>query len=373
MTRILSICGDPGGASALAPVLQAIRATREWELESLAYATGTDVLARSGLPFERLTGGLPANALRERWDSLRPDVLLCASSVNTDNYELRFIRLAKEHGIPSLGVLDYWSNYAKRFSAAAPLDTLPNRIAVMDNHAVEEMVADGFPRSILSVTGQPAFDGLVEKRRLFTEERRSTIRDSFGVKPGEWFVTFLSQPLAKLARVPGAAFRDPGYDELSVLPRVIEDLECAARTAGRSGVLAVKRHPREDVSALPADAEFIRCRHANDVNVYELMMAADLIVGMSTVALVEACYLGCLVVSVQPDNNPPDVVASNRLGVSRAVYEWDGILPALSGMLFDDAERDRYRQRLAGFAVDGFAAHRVVAEIEKMLSEKSNV
>jgi len=69
-------------------------------------------------------------------------------------------------------------------------------------------------------------------------------------------------------------------------------------------------------------------------------MAADLVVGMNTELLVEACYLGCITLSLQPGLRHPDRLPTNRLGFSRAVYQENEIKPALLELLLNEKSRD---------------------------------
>jgi hypothetical protein len=96
-------------------------------------------------------------------------------------------------------------------------------------------------------------------------------------------------------------------------------------------------------------------------------MTSDLVIGMTTVLLVEACYLGCHVVSLQSGLKQPDILPTNRIGLSRAVYHEDEAREALEQMLFDDGVRQQFRSRLDGLRRDAGAAQRVVALIDQML------
>ena len=104
----------------------------------------------------------------------------------------------KERGIPTLSIVDFWSNYTERF------DTLPDKIAIIDEQMRQEMLAEGFPDDKLVITGQPAFDCLAEKRKRFDESDswkhplRYAARRSYGLHPYEKLVIFMSQPNSTL-------------------------------------------------------------------------------------------------------------------------------------------------------------------------------
>ena len=359
--NIFSVCGDPGGAAALTPVLKALQLRPDRVLDVCAYGAGAHVLTRAGVRCEVLPPGLSPADVEVHWQRARPDVLVCATSVNESDYEKAFIRIARRAGVPSVAILDYWSNYALRFGGrSGELDALPDRIAVMDARAVDEMKAAGFPPDRLVITGQPAFDELAAVRRSFGESRRLAVRASLGLAHGERLVSFLSQPLRQLA-ASGAGYRLPGYDEREVLAGLCDAL---ASAGGGACVLAVKPHPRESSLELPPDRAGLRCVRADAMDTRELMMSSDLVAGMTTVALVEACYLGCLVISLQPGARNADPLACTRAGVCHAVYQWPEVTPAIHAMLNDDELRLRYRRKVEGFVTDGCATGRVLTLIE---------
>ena len=107
--------------------------------------------------------------------------LLTATSANGIDLEKLFLGAARRLGVPALAVLDFWSNYRQRFSDQRDnLIYLPDRIAVMDEHARTEMIAEGFAPELLSVTGQPAFDALEPAQQRFTPDARAAVRAQLG-------------------------------------------------------------------------------------------------------------------------------------------------------------------------------------------------
>ena len=98
-------------------------------------------------------------------------------------------------------------------------------------------------------------------------------------------------------------------------------------------------------------------------------MAADLVVGMHSMALVEACLLGRPVLSVQPGLRFADPLPTNRLGASRAVYRHEDLLPALDELLSNSAARVALASRAAGLLPTAGAARRVVHALDALLGQ----
>src|SRR5262245_41082490 len=107
---IVATAGDPGGAAALAPVLELL--CREGrQVRALAYRQAVAQWRDGGLDVEQLAETTNLEMARQRLSDLRADSLFTATSDNGINLEKPFIAAAQSLGIPSLAVLDHWMNY----------------------------------------------------------------------------------------------------------------------------------------------------------------------------------------------------------------------------------------------------------------------
>lgn len=361
LLRVFSICGDAGGAAAVAPVLRRLKTIKQVCIKSFAYGPGVAVLKSRGVEVEEIPLGAGEQAVVDLWRAWDPDVLLSASSVNADEYEKICIRQARLDDVPSLVVMDSWSSYGKRFGPReGEFDALPDMIALPDARSRLEWIAAGVPENRLSITGHPAFDELAAFRASMTPTRRMEIRTKFSIQPNEWMVVFLSQPIRQLTQSPNARFIYPGYNQYEVFSRLVLTLQREAVVQARSGVIVVRPHPREDEPPKMKSSDYVRIVCDREFDVREIMMASDLVTGMASIALVEACYLGCLTLSLQPGALYPEAVASNIAGVSASVRTWDEFDQKTAGMLFDSNVRAEYASRLREFQVDGKSTDRVV-------------
>jgi hypothetical protein len=358
---VVCICGDPGGANAVAPVVRTIESDAQWRVASYVYNEAADVFARHGFEARPVPPASDAVWALERLRQHRAAAVLAGTSHNARNCEHLFIHAARRLGIPTIAVLDFWSNYRERFPVTGDLACLPDAIAIMDERAREQMSSAGFPPERLHVTGQPAFDALGRVRASFGPDERSALRRHFGVGALDRLVLFASQPLSKLYG-PNTAERPNalGYDQFDVLPVVIRALERANERSAQSIVLVVRPHPRESA----ADYERFRSDRVNvrvstDGDSRACAMASDLVVGMNTALLVEACYLGCAVVSVQPGLRTADALPTNEWGASIAVYRREDVAEIIERLLLDDGARAAALTRVRELRLDGGAARRV--------------
>ena len=164
------LAGDPGGGAALIPVIQQLISEQKTNVHVYAYRQSTNLFRRQKIPFWALPETTTLDDFRSLLERHRTSVILTATSVNGIDLEKKLIAAAKDADIPSLAVLDFWTNYRARFEDKhKQLTFLPDRIAVMDQRAVTEMGRLGFPVNQLIITGQPALDRCIrvpQKERL---------------------------------------------------------------------------------------------------------------------------------------------------------------------------------------------------------------
>ena len=360
---IVAGSGDPGGANALGPVLETLRADGRTRVQALAYRHAREVWQRRGLAFEELAEN-SEGALQEA-----AQLVLTSTSLNGLDLEKQFVAAARMRGIPSLVVLDYWSKYRERFSSDdGALDRLPDMIAVMDEQARAEMIVEGFDADQIVVTGQPAFDELPQWRADFTDEQHRAVRAQFGVDADGLLVVFASQPFASYRGSDSTQSGYMGFEERAVAASLLRALEAAGATTAQPITLVIRPHPRENLANFDhLRSARVRLQVTTDGDARAVVLAADLVVGMNSVLLVEACHLGCPVLSLQPNLRGADPLPSNRLGVSRAVYVESEIAPAVRALLFDSAERRALLRKAADFQPPGDAARRVADLAEALL------
>lgn len=297
--NIVAVCGDPGGANALAPVLELLARRGDLSLRAFAYNQAVDVLRNRGIACEVIPADAGEGFCRDALQSA--SALIAATSSNGRDYERAFIDVARAGGVASLAILDFWSNYRQRFVDASGALVLPDMIAVMDETARAEMIACGFPAGTLVVTGQPAFDALPAKRATFDVTRRASTRQRAQTQESELQLLFVSQPFRALYGADSSAAGHPGYDESGVLAQLITAVGSWSERNARAVVLVIRPHPRETLSAPPRPSgSHVRTVICAAGDQYEAAMAADLVVGMSSVLLLEARHLGCRVLSLQP-------------------------------------------------------------------------
>jgi hypothetical protein len=334
---VLAVAGDAGGARALAPVIRALRALPNVVVDLRAYRAALDVWRTEHLAAQPITSDDPSGF----------DRVLLATSFVRERWEMRVVQRAREHGIPSLVVVDFWSQYRDRFTLPDGSRVVPDRIAVVDGVMRRELIQADFPEARLVVTGQPALEMLRAYRSAANRQAaRAAVRGHSRPAFSRTTVLYVSQPLS-LQYSPD----ELGFHEDQVLGDTVAALGTVLDTEQRHATLLVKTHPRDvlaDVQRAVPRAHSprlaVRILDSPDLDVRLLALGSGLVIGMNSTALLEACLLRRPVVSYQPALRIRDPLSSNRLGWSRAVYHPAELAAALQQELFDRRHR---RARLA--------------------------
>jgi len=350
--RVVAIAGDAGGARALLPVIAELR-SRGVAIDARAYAAATAIWTAAGLrpgPVHPIDLG-------------GADRVLLGTTVGPEQYEQEYVAASQTARIPAVSVVDSWVHYRERFTSLAGEVRWPDHVAVADDEMRAGIVGQGAPPSRVVVTGQPTFDELAP---LATPAGRRAARvrvcAAFGIPTGGTLVLFASQPLHQLYST-----EQLGFDDRAIVAEVVTDLVEVVVARGGSADLVVKLHPREMADPPPvplSPGSAVRVHVASDdrLSARELAAAADLVVGMSSILLIEACLVGTPAISYQPGLRLPDPLPANRWGWTRSVDNRGELAVALDAELYDEAARDARRTALVGARVDGGAARRV-AEI----------
>ncbi|MBI4239280.1 MAG: hypothetical protein HY696_12805 [Deltaproteobacteria bacterium] len=289
----LFAANNPGGLRALLPVIPHFPAHQLWIPTALQPLVNTEAIVVR--PIDPETS---AQSVLEQLHALHPATLVTGTSVVTahgGDYENQLRIAARTLGIPSVAILDHWCNYSARFTTRdGPLrDALPDRICVMNARARDEMIAEGFPANRLCITGHPDFDALVTLSAADRKMRRLAVRQQLGIPPDTRVIGLLTEPVA------GDYETIRGYDELEV---VTDCLHSCAMLAPPTTIL-LKPHPREahDKYHDRLHSTPLRIFHAPaTLSGHEVVLASDLVVGITTILLLEALLLHCPSLSYQP-------------------------------------------------------------------------
>lgn len=321
--NVLVYAHEVGSANAIAPVIRGLKDDASISVEVFASGKAHQKFRESTIDHKHFDlsslGDLDSDA-RTMLHKFSPHVLLLGAA--GDGFARSLVKAGIEIGVPSVTLLDMWSNYSERFTDLETGEVnLPTRIAVMDKLAHDESVNEGIPKDRLAITGQPHLEYLASCR--FDQslvDRAAILRKSWLIgseaPKATKIVLFASEAFAKDFGPGTPQYR--GYTEHEALEGVASAVKALCGNHSDCIMsIVVKLHPEEDIKTFrvgPSAWEVGISITAN-APAWESVMAADIVVGMSSMLLMEAAILGRPTFSYQPGvSNCEDGFVGTRLG-----------------------------------------------------------
>jgi hypothetical protein len=336
---VLAVASDAGSARVLVPVIRTL-ADRGMQVTAATSGPAVGIFSTelpnvSPIVFDDAAS---TAALVELLQRVGADLLLVgAGCYNTLEHTARLAaRVVRK---PAVAVLDYWFEYAARFHRVedgVAVASWPDVICAPDEHARCGLVDAGAPAGALVVTGPPNIE---ESLRLWQQPGafdRDALAGRFGIPQDRTVVLFLSEPYrakpeGRLLTGPGGLYDQAGhpafgYTALKILERFADALR--DEPAASNVHLLVKAHPLE--WAVPLH-EFSAARAGappgitviEDADSGPLVALADVVVGMTSVTLVESALAGKPAYSIQIGfgGRPFDPCVANLLGLAVPVFD----------------------------------------------------
>jgi len=225
------------------------------------------------------------------------DVVLFSVNVH-DTRPLRIARIAKDMGIMTVHLLDYWNGYKDRMMLDGQEMFIPSKYLVPDEYAKEKAIEEGIYSNLIKVVGQPAFSdtkfNYIEKR----EQDNPIVKIS---KEGKKVILFVSEPVSNDQ---GSSIRENknfrGYTEKHALAILIKALK-----NNNNFFVIVLPHPRQNIKELELiwqslSGNSFGCILSN-VRGRDLLPFVLGVSGMASTLLYEAWLVGVPVLSIQPE------------------------------------------------------------------------
>lgn len=313
-TSVLAAASEAGSGKALAPVLQVLR-ERGVKVRAFLPAAVLDFAewAWPGTLGPRATvmGG---QSVEDAVGDMTPDRILVGTTVRP-SLERELILYGRHRGIPSFVIVDERYGYRRRFAdEKGDLCCVPGLIMVMDEECARDAVAEGIPLARLRVTGSPVLSYLTYQHAVLRERVRGLV---YPLSTGWRLVTFISETFGRdNGRGPGqrgllGSFL--GFTEETVRRDVLD----ALREIGQPVVLLERLHPSDESEAREIqESSTLVWKQIQGGDLWKLLMQSDAVIGMRSIALLEAGLLGCRVASYQPNLIGENNCAAVRYGLA---------------------------------------------------------
>lgn len=311
MKKIIAVSQDPGGASAIAPVIKDLLQEGVYVI-ALNYGKGAEILEKQGVPLTSLKEFGIETPSENGFESSEPletiikktnsDMVITGTGTPKPAYTIdrAAILASSKQQCPSISVLDLWQNYSERFQDPYTKKFIfPTKIAILDNIAKKSMAEEGFPEEILEVTGNPNFDSLAVKEKEFDISKREKLRKDLGVS-NNFVIGFYSIPIE-------ASFGNRyGFNERDSFDFFMKDLYKLDEKNLKQIKVLLKVHPREKPDSLD---EIMKSYNGIDLiknfnDTREVMLISDVNVSSFSTTLYESIAMNKIALAVQPNVSP---------------------------------------------------------------------
>ena len=294
---------DPGAANFVGGLPMALE-TLGLTARVIAEGKAAEHLRHLGVAFET---PVPSATAKDVIDDADPRGVVVGTSENPGSRGLSLMDHGRRRGLVTVGIVDGPANPRWRFRGGSddPLAHAPDHIFVPDADIAGAYVDLGMARDRVKVCGHPGFDAVRRQRELLISEGRKNVRRRLWPElrpeyPLAMFVSELSDGFQPEQYRRSSDYTLSGWggsDARSDI--VIEEFLDATAASGVAPHLVLRLHPKETDGAEPAHtSRFDLVSRAEPP--LEAVFAADAVVGMTSVLLLEAALLGRPVVSIVP-------------------------------------------------------------------------
>lgn len=279
---------DPGAVAVMEPLLEATPA-----MVSSGYLC-------EGYALKKLPHDLTIDALLATKPKNRTVVVF--GSQHEYSRTVSLMHKAKQQGFKTVFIFDHWGNYQNHFLMDGEF-VIPDKILVIDELMLQRLVGLGLPLESIAVVGHPAIETKLNQIQLLTQAEVTHYRQKLNVNANEKLLMLALEPLADF-QMQQKVFL--GYDEYTVVSLLIESL---AHLAVPNIQLRIRLHPRitenkklENIM-IKTDQQISVAFDQSDLLDWQVIAAADIVLGMTSAFLITAMLGGKQCLSIQPNRS----------------------------------------------------------------------
>ena len=332
---ILLYADDPGAANYLAPLPEALR-TLGVPSRFVVSPALTDYCRDRGIVAETRQAHEISESLL---DTARAAVL--GTSEDADCWSHQLTTQAKSMGVPTVGVIDMGVNADKRFRGHGddPLRYAPDWLVVPDSYCQDAFAKLGYSRERLLPFGHPHYDAIRARLSSTTAETHSWRAQCFPDIPSDMPIwLFLAEGVDRLE--PAQSFRQSSYtlhgrgDTDFRAAIALQELIDAASGLPQRPWIVLRPHPKTDM------VDFAHCQDGIDDcriggDPMPMLLGADLVVGMTTMLLLEAYLLRRTTLSILPRDAEREWLVTLRSGLTPVVCSRQSLRDWLRNRSYD--------------------------------------
>ena len=348
--KILLFSRDSGGSNVIIPLIKPLK-RRDYKV----FLFGKDIALKNyrlrGYKGKNISSvisiinvdNLVKFLMKEKFDFI-------ITSTSGDDYTERYLWKAAEIvKIPTFAILDNWINYGLRFSEydqprleeynrSKTHGFLPTKILVMDQFAKTKMLKLGFDNSRILISGQPHFDYIYSKKKVYTEKTIQKFRRKIGCQEEELLITYISEGISKSYNENNPNKHYWGFTERSILINLINVLTKICQNSNLKVKLLIKLHPaNEDLNVfkdiLQSNNENISFIVKREIDPFLLMSSSKVICGMFSMFLVESFIFGCPILSILIGLKRENPFILDKKGVVKSILNEETLYEKLKELI----------------------------------------
>jgi hypothetical protein len=370
--KILLFSRDPGGANTIIPLVEPLK-ERRYSVKLYGKDVALNKYKEYGLKGIDINNIIPTinpEGVLKFIENENPDFVITGTSA--DDYTEKYIWNATEKlNIFSFAILDQWLNYGIRFSkySVSEYDSydkdktypfLPTKILVLDQYAKNQMIQEGFNSERIIITGNPYFQRLLQRKNEYIDD--NIIRKNFGISKNDILITYVSEPICDTY---AGNEKYWGYTEKTIFNAVLQSVIMLSKEIDKNIFLIIKLHPKENIKSYSTITESINSKIkilvTNTTESWNLVLASDLICGMTSILLIESVILSKPVVSIQIGLNKEDPFILSKRGILKTIFDRETLIDIFKSILI-------YKKNLTyTFEVITNPVERVIVNMEKLL------
>lgn len=288
MTRVLIAVEDPGAANFVRQIPEALLA-QNIDCELIATGPAAKYLSDRDVPFTLWQDQSIDNLLKT-------EVLVVGSSDNRQSPIHALVTQAQANTIKTIGVVDMRMNADKRFcgDSIEPLRYAPQYLLVPDKETQSEFIKLGKEADCVIPLGHPHYDFVRNKAKAIRQNQKAS---------ADRTIVFIAEPVIRLD--PSLSHKSDQYTlsgttgSTNRTDIVLQELIYAIKSQQIKAKLIVRLHPKnnpEEFTPYMEDIELL----STGGDPLELVCQADLVVGMTSMLMIEAYLAGATTLSIVP-------------------------------------------------------------------------
>lgn len=369
-TDVLIFVEDPSVANYVASLPQVLSAKG---LRSEIYATGTaiDCLSQREISFKALALGSTADdILSSSW----PRSLVIGTAENPETVGLPLIAAARQKGIPTIGIVDAAMNADRRFRGCTDnaLAYAPDWILVPDHPTRQSFSTLGYPEGHIVVCGHPQYDYVAALAAQWQQEDFTAFRQRVfpQVAVEQQVIVFVSE--RSMRAIPLSddllskyTFKGRGNSR-GRTEIVLEEFLDAVNAYHKKPYIVLRVHPKDSIDDFAVYQEEVDII-SHGGSALEMIYAADIVVGMTSMLLTEAAILGRKTLSIIPVSEEKAWLPGVRNRITPCATNREELQIMLRKLLRNTHDKSENCVAQNGFVFG--AALRIVSLIEKIIQD----